>query len=56
MKEMSKYDLTSQKNKSIFLSDLKPGNKFLLAGREFEKGKRDEPEYYVWKLNLAENS
>jgi hypothetical protein len=38
MKEMSKYDLTSQKNKSIFLSDLKPGNKFLLAGREFEKG------------------
>ena len=38
MKEMSKYDLTGQENKSIFLSDLKPGNKFLLAGREFEKG------------------
>jgi hypothetical protein len=38
MKEMSKYDLTSQENKFIFLSDLKLGIKFLLAGREFEKG------------------
>lgn len=38
MKEMSKYDVPSQENKSIFLSDLKPGNKFVLAGREFEKG------------------
>jgi hypothetical protein len=38
MKEMSKYDSNRQEEKSIFLSDLKPGNKFLLAGREFEKG------------------
>jgi hypothetical protein len=38
MKEMSKYDLPNHESKSVFLSDLKPGNKFLLAGREFEKG------------------
>ena len=38
MKEMSKYDSNRHEEKSIFLSDLKPGNKFLLAGREFEKG------------------
>jgi len=38
MKEMSKYDSENLEEKSIFLSDLKPGNRFLLAGREFEKG------------------
>ena len=38
MKEMSKYDSTNPDQKSLFLSDLKPGNKFFLAGREFEKG------------------
>jgi hypothetical protein len=38
MKEMSKYDLTGQENKFIFLSDLKLGIKFLLDGRKFEKG------------------
>jgi hypothetical protein len=38
MKEMSKYDSLATQTESIFLSDLKPGNKFILAGREFEKG------------------
>jgi hypothetical protein len=38
MKEMSKYDLKVDKPEGLFLSDLKPGNRFLLSGREFEKG------------------
>lgn len=38
MKEMSKYDIPNQEDKSVFLSDLMPGKKFVLAGREFEKG------------------
>jgi hypothetical protein len=38
MKEMSKYDLKKVKSEGLFLSDLKPGNRFLLSGREFEKG------------------
>ncbi|PZX52536.1 SprT-like domain-containing protein [Algoriphagus chordae] len=38
MKEMSKYDEPSLNQEALFLSDLKPGNRFLLSGREFEKG------------------
>lgn len=38
MKEMSKYDDKSVNQENIFLSDIKPGNRFLLSGREFEKG------------------
>lgn len=38
MKEMSKYDLKEDKPEGLFLSDLKPGNRFFLSGREFEKG------------------
>ncbi|WP_425637182.1 SprT-like domain-containing protein [Algoriphagus yeomjeoni] len=38
MKEMSKYDEKSIHSDVIFLSDLKPGSRFLLSGREFEKG------------------
>ena len=38
MKEMSKYDEKSINSEIIFLSDVKPGNRFLLSGREFEKG------------------
>ncbi len=38
MKEMSKYDTHRSNVTRLFLSDLKPGNKFLLEGREFEKG------------------
>ncbi|WP_075349130.1 SprT-like domain-containing protein [Algoriphagus marinus] len=38
MKEMSKYDQKNELAKDLFLSDLKPGNRFLLSGREFEKG------------------
>ncbi|MDR7132064.1 hypothetical protein J2X69_004430 [Algoriphagus sp. 4150] len=38
MKEMSKYDDRSVNPEIIFLSDVKPGNRFLLSGREFEKG------------------
>ena len=38
MKEMSKYDEKSSNSDVIFLSDLKPGTRFLLSGREFEKG------------------
>ncbi|SFB48071.1 SprT-like domain-containing protein [Algoriphagus aquimarinus] len=38
MKEMSKYDERGINQDVIFLSDLKPGNRFLLSGREFEKG------------------
>ena len=38
MKEMSKYDDKSHNAEIIFLSDVKPGNRFLLSGREFEKG------------------
>ncbi len=37
MKEMSKYDLKSDKQEGLFLSDLKPGNRFFLSGREFQK-------------------
>ncbi|MEB2786243.1 SprT-like domain-containing protein [Algoriphagus persicinus] len=38
MKEMSKYDNKSINPENVFLSDIKPGNRFLLSGREFEKG------------------
>ncbi len=38
MKEMSKYDDKSINQEIVFLSDIKPGNRFLLSGREFEKG------------------
>jgi hypothetical protein len=38
MKEMSKYDEKSITQEIVFLSDVKPGNRFLLSGREFEKG------------------
>ena len=38
MKEMSKYDLFAEINEEVFLSDLVPGKRFLLSGREFEKG------------------
>lgn len=38
MKEMSKYDEKSITQEVVFLSDVKPGNRFLLSGREFEKG------------------
>lgn len=38
MKEMSKYDLQNKIKEEIFLSDLNPGKRFLLSGREFEKG------------------
>ena len=38
MKEMSKYDQKSITQEIVFLSDVKPGNRFLLSGREFEKG------------------
>ncbi|MBB6326925.1 hypothetical protein FHS59_002553 [Algoriphagus iocasae] len=37
MKEMSKYDLKKEESTQIFLSDLKPGSRFLISGREFEK-------------------
>lgn len=37
MKEMDKYNFKTQGEKQIFLSDLKPGNSFLLAGRKFKK-------------------
>ncbi|WP_223271815.1 SprT-like domain-containing protein [Algoriphagus ratkowskyi] len=38
MKEMSKYDDKSIQQEYVFLSDLTPGFRFLLSGREFEKG------------------
>jgi hypothetical protein len=38
MKEMSKYDLQDKIKEEVFLSDLNPGKRFLLSGREFEKG------------------
>lgn len=38
MKEMSKYDEKSIHDEITFLSDIKPGNRFLLSGREFKKG------------------
>lgn len=38
MKEISKYDDKSANQEITFLSDIKPGNRFLLSGREFEKG------------------
>lgn len=38
MKEMSKYDLHDAAKQEVFLSDLVPGKRFLLSGREFEKG------------------
>lgn len=38
LKEMSKYDDKSINQEIVFLSDIKPGNRFLLSGREFEKG------------------
>lgn len=38
MKEMSKYDDPTINSENIFLSDIKPGNRFFLSGREFEKG------------------
>ncbi len=38
MKEMSKYDLPNAAKLEVFLSDLVPGKRFLLSGREFEKG------------------
>lgn len=39
VKEMSKYDQNPEALQEIFLSDLMPGKRFLLSGREFEKGK-----------------
>src|SRR5690606_4168149 len=38
LKEMSKYDDKSSNQEIVFLSDIKPGNRFLHSGREFEKG------------------
>jgi len=38
VKEMSKYDDRNINQEATFLSDIKPGNRFLLSGREFEKG------------------
>ncbi|WP_339868475.1 SprT-like domain-containing protein [uncultured Algoriphagus sp.] len=38
MKEMSKYDDKNTNSEILFLSDIKPGIRFLLSGREFEKG------------------
>lgn len=38
MKEMSKYDTKNPHSKEVFLSDLSPGNTFLLSGRKFRKG------------------
>ncbi len=37
MKEMSKYDLNNKALDQVFLSDLKPGTRFLISGRKFEK-------------------
>ncbi len=37
-KEISKYDDKSTNQEIVFLSDIKPGIRFLLGGREFEKG------------------
>lgn len=38
MKEMSKYDEKNINLEIVFLSDIKPGSRFMLSGREFEKG------------------
>lgn len=38
MKEMSKYDTDNPHQEAFFLADLLPGKRFLLSGREFEKG------------------
>jgi hypothetical protein len=38
MKEMSKYDQKISDKEELFLSDLTPGNSFLLSGRKFKKG------------------
>lgn len=38
MKEMSKYDKKESTAQEVFLSDVMPGNTFLLAGRKFKKG------------------
>lgn len=38
MKEMSKYDKKNIHTDEIFLSDLLPGNNFILSGRKFRKG------------------
>jgi hypothetical protein len=38
VKEMSKYDQRLENQQDTFLSDLIPGKRFLLSGREFEKG------------------
>lgn len=37
MKEISKYDLIEDRNGYQFLSDIKPGQQFLLSSRKFEK-------------------
>jgi hypothetical protein len=37
MKEMSKYDLNNKMMDQVFLSDLKPGTRFIISGRKFEK-------------------
>lgn len=37
MKEMSKYDLNNKMMDQVFLSDLKPGTRFVISGRIFEK-------------------
>jgi hypothetical protein len=38
MKEMSKYDVRSPKEETLFLADLAPQTHFELAGRKFKKG------------------
>lgn len=38
MKEMSKYDEKNTNHEIVFLSDIRPGSRFMLSGREFEKG------------------
>jgi len=37
MKEMSKYDFNNKVVDQVFLSDLKPGTRFVISGRIFEK-------------------
>lgn len=55
VKEMSKYDQKSENLEEIFLCDLIPGKRFLLSGREFEKGESRRTRVICREIKTGKN-
>lgn len=55
VKEMSKYEQKIESVDEIFLCDLPPGKRFLLSGREFEKGESRRTRVICKEINTGKS-